>query len=47
MKDPLDYWTGVSYSGHWLCPDGVYTWKLEATQPGAATQLNGLVTIFR
>tara|TARA_R110000782_G_scaffold195772_1_gene285240 strand:+ start:363 stop:1583 length:1221 start_codon:yes stop_codon:yes gene_type:complete len=47
MKDPLDYWTGVSYSGHWLCPDGVYTWKLEATQPGASTQLNGLVTIFR
>ena len=47
MKDPLDYWTGVSHSGHWLCPDGVYTWKLEATQPGAATQLNGLVTIFR
>ena len=47
MKDPLDYWTGVSYSGHWLCPDGVYTWKLEATQPGQAKQLTGLVTIFR
>tara|TARA_R110002012_G_scaffold118611_1_gene267528 strand:+ start:93 stop:743 length:651 start_codon:yes stop_codon:yes gene_type:complete len=47
MKDPLDYWTGVSYSGHWLCPDGVYTWKLEATQTGQAKQLTGLVTIFR
>jgi gliding motility-associated-like protein len=47
MKDPLDHWTGVSRSGHWLCPDGVYTWKLDATQPGAATQLNGHVTIFR
>jgi len=47
MKDPMDYWTGVSYSGHWLCPDGVYTWKLKATQPGASIQLNGLVSIFR
>lgn len=47
IKDPLDYWTGLSYSGHWLCPDGVYTWKLNATQSGKATQLQGLVTIFR
>jgi len=47
MTDPLDYWTGVSRSGHWLCPDGVYTWKLDATEPGKATQLTGLVTIFR
>jgi gliding motility-associated-like protein len=47
MTHPLDYWTGVSRSGHWLCPDGVYTWKLDATEPGKATQLTGLVTIFR
>jgi gliding motility-associated-like protein len=47
MNDPTDYWTGVSFSGHWLCPDGVYTWKLKATEEGASTQLNGLVTIFR
>jgi len=47
MSDPSDYWTGVSYSGHWLCPDGVYTWKLDATGPGSATHLNGHVTIFR
>jgi len=47
MTDPSDYWTGVSYSGHWLCPDGVYTWKLDASGQGHSTQLNGLVTIFR
>jgi len=47
IKDPLDYWTGTSFSQHWLCPDGVYTWKLNATQSGKATQLQGLVTIFR
>ena len=47
MTDPSDYWTGVSYSGHWLCPDGVYTWKLDATGPGHSTQLNGHLTIFR
>jgi gliding motility-associated-like protein len=47
MTDPTDYWTGTSRSGHWLCPDGVYTWKLNATEAGSATQLNGMVTIFR
>ena len=47
MTDPTDYWTGTSRSGHWLCPDGVYTWKLNATEEGSATQLNGMVTIFR
>ena len=47
MTDPSDYWTGVSYSGHWLCPDGVYIWKLDATGPGSATHLNGHITIFR
>ena len=47
MNDPTDYWTGTSRSGHWLCPDGVYTWKLNATEEGSATQLNGMVTIFR
>ena len=47
MNDPTDYWTGTSRSGHWLCPDGVYTWKLNATEEGSATQLNGIVTIFR
>lgn len=47
MNDPTEYWTGVSFSGHWLCPDGVYTWKLKATEEGSSTQLNGLVSIFR
>ena len=47
MNDPTDYWTGTSRSGHWLCPDGVYTWKLNATKTGSSAQLNGLVTIFR
>ena len=47
ITDPMDYWTGTSFSQHWLCPDGVYTWKLNATQSGKATQLQGLVTIFR
>tara|TARA_R100001369_G_scaffold87693_1_gene123425 strand:+ start:1267 stop:2439 length:1173 start_codon:yes stop_codon:yes gene_type:complete len=47
ITDPMGYWTGTSFSQHWLCPDGVYTWKLNATQSGKATQLQGLVTIFR
>jgi len=47
MTDPTDYWEGTSRSGHWLCPDGVYTWKLNATEAGSATHLNGIVTIFR
>ena len=47
IKDPLDYWTGTSFSQHWLCPDGVYTWKFNASQSGKDIQLQGLVTIFR
>jgi len=42
-----DFWEGQSRSGHWLVPDGVYVWKIKATQVGAATELSGKVTVFR
>jgi len=42
-----DFWEGQSRSGHWLVPDGVYVWKIKATQVGAATELTGKVTVFR
>jgi gliding motility-associated-like protein len=42
-----DFWQGQSRSGHWLVPDGVYVWKIRATQPGGATEITGKVTIFR
>ena len=42
-----DFWQGQSRSGHWLVPDGVYVWKIRATQVGGATEITGKVTIFR
>jgi len=42
-----DFWQGQSRSGHWLVPDGVYVWKIQATQAGAATEITGKVTVFR
>jgi len=42
-----DFWQGQSRSGHWLVPDGVYVWKIRATQPGGATEITGKVTVFR
>jgi len=42
-----DFWEGQSRSGHWLVPDGVYVWKIKATQVGAATEITGKVTVFR
>ena len=42
-----DFWQGQSRSGHWLVPDGVYVWKIRATQTGGATEITGKVTVFR
>jgi len=42
-----DFWEGQSRSGHWLVPDGVYVWKIKATQSGGATEIQGYVTVFR
>ena len=42
-----DFWQGQSRSGHWLVPDGVYVWKIRATQTGGATERHGHITIFR
>ena len=42
-----DFWQGQSRSGHWLVPDGVYVWKIQATQEGGATEITGKVTVFR
>jgi gliding motility-associated-like protein len=42
-----DFWQGQSRSGHWLVPDGVYVWKIRATQAGGATEITGKVTVFR
>ena len=42
-----DFWQGQSRSGHWLVPDGVYVWKVRATQAGGATEITGKVTVFR
>ena len=42
-----DFWQGQSRSGHWLAPDGVYVWKIRATQTGGATEITGKITVFR
>lgn len=53
---PLAIWTGaplpelswfLPYSGDYYCPDGVYSWKLEATRPGYGIKTHGHVTLFR
>jgi len=38
-----DFWQGQSRSGHWLVPDGVYTWSIRAD----GVEISGHVTVFR